>query len=102
MVRTGRSALSYKKLLGYLWHAASHPLEYGQKPRQPFGHFQGSFLCFLQVVVIGLSPGQDGRAQGIEPDRLSFRLSERAVGDGARHPAVAVVKWVQGDEPQVG
>lgn len=60
-----------------------------------------ALLRRFQHVVIGFAFGADLRGHAVEPLSGPFRARQRKIGNGAGNAPVAIVKRVDGDEPQV-
>src|SRR3546814_2010028 len=52
----------------------------------------GVQTCALPIYLSG---------HAVEPLRCAFRARKRKVGNGAGNTAIAIVKWVDGNKPQV-
>lgn len=72
-----------------------------EEPLQPGGDIQCAPLARFQDAVIASAVIENARGHGVKADGLLFALSQCQVGDGARKAAVAVIKGVQGNEPEV-
>ena len=72
-----------------------------EEPGQPLGDIERLLLRSLQDVVIGLALLLDLRRQAVEALGAAIRTGQEQVAHSARDAAVAVVEWVQGDQPKV-
>ena len=63
-----------------------------EKPLQPGGDVQGTFLASFKDAVITSVFIKDARGHGIEANSLLLALSQCLVGNGAREAAVAVIE----------
>ncbi|MNT26085.1 hypothetical protein D3C72_1616370 [compost metagenome] len=81
-----------------LLQAAQQGLE---KPLQPFSDVQSGFLTVFQYAVIARAIFEDARRHGVKANRLGLALSQCKVGDGASQAAIAVIKRVKRDEPEM-
>ena len=75
--------------------------EAGKIPFKPRGDIQGATLTGLENVVIGISFTLDLRGHAVEALRAVFRAREDHIGDGAGDAPVAVVKWMDRQEPEM-
>jgi hypothetical protein len=63
---------------------------------------QAGLLAEFKYAVIAGAIGQDAGRNGLKADRVMFGLGQNQMGDRASEPAIAGVKRVQGDKPEVG
>jgi hypothetical protein len=77
-------------------------LQAAEKPDQPIRDVEIALLSSFQVVVVGRSLQPDLRLHAVKPLRAAFGSREGEVRNRAGDATVAVLEWVDGDEPQKG
>ena len=78
------------------------PGEAAQKPSEPFRYISISFLASLEDIIVFVLFLHDLRGDAVIPDGLAAVLGQSHIGQGAGDPAVPIVKWVNGNEPEMG
>jgi hypothetical protein len=59
-------------------------------------------MSLLKAVVISAALAQYLRRHAVEALHAPFRSSQGHIRDGPRNPAVSIVEWMDGYEPEMG
>ena len=76
-------------------------MQHIEKPNKPIGDIHGPLLRALQDLVVGLSLTLDLGRKTIESLWAAIGASQQQISNGPGDTTIAVIEWVQCDEPQV-
>ncbi len=85
----------------YCLGATKSAIETIEKPLQPRRNIEVTLLCRFENIVIGIALLSDLRGHAVEALRTFLRARKFLIGYGASDAAIAIVKGMDTDEPQV-